>query len=422
MPTDPDEAVGILAALTTAPVPRGARACVVTSSGGAGAWAADTLAAAGLELPELTPELQAAIRALIPSYGSARNPVDITAQIVHTGALLRVIELLERSEEIDVIVAVSSMARETRVPIDTAALKRIIENGAKPILFYSYTLPSVVARKTMAEAGVVVFTGLAALGRSVRELVRRAGVRPATRVDVPEPSGPLRQMLRRASGTLTEHQSKAIIAAYGVDVLPGVLVRGMADLEAAARSVGYPLALKIQSRDIPHKTEAGGVRLNVADQTALETAYEAVIGAAAARAPAAAIDGVLIEPMAKPGIEVIVGVVRDEVFGPVLMVGGGGATAELFQDVCYRLAPVDEREAREMLAELRVKALLDGFRGAPRADVDALAILIARVSAFAVACRDVVREIELNPVIVHAGRGGCSIADALIALEPQPGA
>ncbi|HXW28593.1 MAG TPA: acetate--CoA ligase family protein, partial [Xanthobacteraceae bacterium] len=339
--SDPDEAIAIAAALTSAPLPAGARTCVVTVSGGAGAWAADTLASRGLALPELSSGLQQTIRGLIPSYGSARNPIDITAQAVHTGAFLQTIELLSRCEEVDIIVVVNSMARETRVPFDTAALGQVIKISRKPILFYSYTLPSQIARKAMAKAGAVIFIGLAAVGRAVHELVLRAHVTPPAPVRVAALSAKLRKRLRGAAGTLTEHQSKGILAQYGVRVAPGILVRDAEELDEAARAIGYPLVLKAQSPDLPHKTEIGGVRLNIADPAALRAAYDEIISALAVRAPRAKLDGVRLEPMAPAGIEIIVGVIRDALFGPVLMVGAGGVATELFKDVAYRLAPVD---------------------------------------------------------------------------------
>jgi succinyl-CoA synthetase beta subunit len=261
---------------------------------------------------------------------------------------------------------------------------------------------------------------LAGLGRAVRELARLATptpLPPRARADL---AGGLRDILQTARpGVLTEHESKAILAAAGIRVRPGVLLRSPDEVGAAAH-LEFPLAVKIQSPDIAHKTEAGGVRLNVRDEASLRAACADVMAAATAYAPRAEIHGVLIEPMAPPGIEMIVGVVRDPVFGPVLMVGAGGVATELFHDVTYRLAPVDTDGARAMLDELRIKKLLDGFRGAPGGDIAALAELIARVSELASACRDRVREVEINPVIVHPPGGGCSIADALIALEPQP--
>jgi len=150
----------------------------------------------------------------------------------------------------------------------------------------------------------------------------------------------------------------------------------------------------------------------------LETAFAAVVANAARYAPDAAIDGVLLEPMAPPGIEIIVGTVRDPTFGPVVMVGAGGVAAELFDDAAYRLAPVDEAEADAMIRELRSAPLLDGFRGARSADVPALARLVALVSRIADAGRLEIAELELNPVIVHPAGQGCTIADALLALSP----
>jgi succinyl-CoA synthetase beta subunit len=232
----------------------------------------------------------------------------------------------------------------------------------------------------------------------------------------------LQQNLRRLRGTLTEYESRTILAEFGISLGPHLLVRTRDELANATSQVCCPLAAKIQSRDIPHKTEAGGVRLNIADSAALNAAYDAILAAVAAHKPDARIDGILLAPMAPPGIEMIVGVVRDPLFGPVLMVGAGGMAAELFNDACFRLAPVSEPEALDMISSLRSKPLLEGFRGIPCADVPALATLMAQLSAFASSFQDSVREVELNPVIVHAHGKGCTIADALLTLDPEQGA
>ena len=191
------------------------------------------------------------------------------------------------------------------------------------------------------------------------------------------------------------------------------LVERADDLDRAMEEVGFPLALKIQSADLPHKSEVGGVKLAVADVQSGREAYRSLIESAKAQRPDAAIQGVLVSPMAKPGVEMIVGTIRDELFGPILMVGFGGVTTELFHDVVYRPAPVSAAEAQAMLDELKSAPLLRGFRGAPPTDISALSALIARVSLTADAFPEI-GEIELNPVIVHAEGLGVTIADALV--------
>ena len=416
---DPDEAVAIAAAFVTCPLPKGGRVAVVTTSGGAGAWAADALAGAGLVLPELSPALQQAIRGFIPAYGSARNPVDITAQAVQTGGLIRAIELLSRAEEVDAIVVVLSLASETRISIDTAALRRVVEAQAKPMQFWSYTLPSPLGRKVLAPAGLTLHTGLAPLASAMRALARsgRYALPPAPQ---PGPAAPaVTAALDAARGALSEYAAGQILAQAGVAMPPQRLVRAPDELDAAAEALGFPLALKIQSPDIPHKTEVGGVRLQIATAARLRETYDEMIASVRRQRPEARLEGVLLQPMAPPGLEMIVGTIRDPVFGPLVMIGAGGIMTELFRDASYRLAPVDPAEAREMLRELRTAPLLDGFRGAALLDVEALVALLVQLSAFAAAHRDRVQEVELNPVIVHQRGAGCTVADALMTLAPR---
>jgi acyl-CoA synthetase (NDP forming) len=412
---DPDEAVAIAAAFVTCPLPRGDRVAVVTTSGGAGAWAADALAGAGMALPELSPALQQAIRGFIPAYGSALNPVDITAQAVHTGGLIRAIELLCDADEVDAIVVVLSLASETRIAIDTRALQLVVARQAKPVQVYSYTLPSLLGRKILAAAGLTLHTGLAPLASAMRALARR-GRHEAPSPVVLQALPALPASLAGARGALSEHAARQVLAAAGLPMPPSRLVTRREDLDAAAKALGFPLALKIQSPDIAHKTEIDGVRLGLATPTALVEAYDAVVGAAGRARPEARLEGVLLQPMARPGVEMIIGTIRDPVFGPLVMLGAGGVATELFRDVTYRLAPVDAATAQSMLQDLRAAPLLGGFRGAAPADTGALAALVAEVSAFAASHRDAVAEIELNPVIVHAQGEGCTIVDALMIV------
>jgi succinyl-CoA synthetase beta subunit len=181
--------------------------------------------------------------------------------------------------------------------------------------------------------------------------------------------------------------------------------------------VGFPLVMKIQSPDIPHKSEVGGVRVNIAAKGEAFTAFRELLDNAQRHRPQAAIQGVLVAPMAKKGIEIIVGTLLDATFGPMVMVGLGGVTTELFRDVIYRPAPVSPVEASAMLSELKAAPLLQGFRGAAKADVPAVARLISELSLLAARLRAEISEIELNPVLVHGDGQGVTIVDALVVRK-----
>ncbi len=412
-----DEALCLAAALAANPPAAGGRVGVVTISGGAGAWSADLLDAAGLSLPELGPATQAAIRANIPSYGAARNPVDLTAGGAQGGGTLRTVALLLDDPAIDIVAVVTTLANPARVSLDASTLAGLLGQRRKPVLFYSYTLPSPLGRAVLAEAGAVICPSMALLAQAAAALRDRGRM---VHHEAPPPlalPAAVHEGLAR-SGTLTEYAAKALLAGCGVPIAPGRLVATREGLAAAAASLGFPLAAKIQSAAIPHKTEAGGVRLGIPDMAALEAAFDDILHAAARHVPGAAADGVLLEPMAAKGVEMILGVVRDPTFGPVVTVGAGGVTTELFRDVAYALAPVSEAEAEALLRGLRSAPLLEGFRGAPPADLAALARLVSLVSRLALAGCDRISELELNPVIVHARGQGCTVADALLVLLP----
>jgi acyl-CoA synthetase (NDP forming) len=413
---DLDEAVTIAAVLTTTPLPKGDRVAVVTVSGGAGIWGADAVSAQGLQVPELSDGVQATIRGLIPSYGSPRNPVDITAQAVHSGGLQKTIDLLDRSDEIDAILVVISLSSETRMPFKKPELKPVIDAQRKPIVFWSYTLPSNFARTVLAESGVVVLSGLTHVAVALRQLVQREKFKLPPPTEVAAPA--LRDLsVHLTSATLSEFDSKSLLRAAGIALPDDVLVTEKGALDGATAKAGFPLVLKIQSRDIPHKSEVGGVRVNIASKEEAAAAYDALLASALKHRPNAAIQGVLVSPMARKGVEIIVGTMLDATFGPMIMVGLGGITTELFKDVVYRPAPVSTDEAASMLGELKAAPLLDGFRGAAKADVPALAGLIAQISQLAAQFSGGIAEIELNPVLVHPAGEGVTIVDALVVRK-----
>jgi acetate---CoA ligase (ADP-forming) len=413
---DLDEAVTIAAVLTTNPMPKGDRVAVLTVSGGAGIWGADTVAMQGLQVPELSGSIQTEIRKLLPSYGAAGNPIDVTAQGVHSGGLQRSIDLLDVSDEVDAILVVLSLSSDTRMPFKQAELKPVLSAQNKPIVFYSYTLPSHFARTEFAASGAVVLSGLTHVGVAMRQMVQRAKFRlapPATAAASP----PRDVSAHLKSATLSEFDSKSLLRDAGIALPDEVLVSSRGELDAAIARAGFPLVMKIQSRDISHKSEVGGVRVNIASKGEAFAAYQALLESAGRHRPDAAIQGVLVGPMAKKGVEIIVGTLLDATFGPLIMVGLGGITTELFKDVIYRPAPVSAAEASAMLAELKAAPLLNGFRGAAKTDIPALSQLIAQISMLAAQFRAQISEIEINPVLVHPQGQGATIVDALVVRK-----
>lgn len=410
---DLDEALTIAAVLVSNPLPKGDRVAVVTASGGAGIWGADTVALQGLQVPELSEPIQTEIGKLLPSYGTARNPIDVTAQGVTSGGLQKSVDLLTVSDEVDAILVVLSLSSDVRKPFKEPELTPVLAAQHKPVVFYSYTVPSDFARREMAKSGVVVLSGLTHVGVAMRRIVDYA------RFSLPKPADEARLPARDLAAHLTlpvlsEADSKALLRAAGIALPDEVLTKDKGELDAAVARVGFPLVMKVQSPDIAHKSEVGGVRVNITTKGEVFLAFEALVNNARKHRPEAVIQGVLLSPMAKKGVEIIVGTMTDKTFGPMVMVGLGGITTELFRDVVYRPAPVGIEEAAAMLASLKAAPLLNGFRGAAKADVGALAQLIADISVLAARHAGEIAEIELNPVLVHPEGKGVTIVDALV--------
>ncbi|MBR1195680.1 acetate--CoA ligase family protein [Bradyrhizobium sp. AUGA SZCCT0158] len=413
---DLDEAVTIAAVLTTNPLPKGDRVAVLTVSGGGGIWGADTVSMQGLKVPELSQAVQNQIKQWMPSYGAAGNPIDVTAQGVSSGGLQKTIDLLAVSDEVDAILVVLSLSSEVRMWFKEAELKPVISAQNKPIVFYSYTLPSAFARGELAKSGVVVLSGLTHVGVAMRALVEYSNFKLAALADMATvPSRDLSAHL--TSPALSEFDSKSLLRDAGIALPDEMLVTERGELDAAIARAGFPLVMKIQSRDIPHKSEVGGVRVNITTKGEAFTAYGMLLDSARKHRPDAAIQGVLVGPMAKKGVEIIVGTLTDKVFGPVIMVGLGGITTELFRDVIYRPAPVSAEEATVMLGALKAAPLLNGFRGAAKADVAALSRLISELSVLAAQHASEISEMEINPVLVHPEGQGLTVVDALVVRK-----
>jgi acetate---CoA ligase (ADP-forming) len=275
----------------------------------------------------------------------------------------------------------------------------------------------------LAGAGIPCYTSMPSCARAIRALVdygafqERLARRP---VEPPAPSAAREDVARllAASGpVLTEIAAKALLAHYGVPAPAETLATSETEAVAAAAKMGCAVAVKVQSPNIVHKTEAGAVMLNLSGEAAVRDGYRTVLARAQTAHPGAQIDGVLVQAMARRGHDIILGVSSDPDFGPVLMVGLGGIHVEVLRDVAFAPMPLDTDEALALLGQLKGAALLDGVRGGPAADRAALAGLMVALSRFAADHADQVAEIDLNPVIVHPAGEGLTIVDALIVKK-----
>jgi acetate---CoA ligase (ADP-forming) len=401
-------------------LPAGKRIGVCTASGGAGVWMADACAAAGLEVPVLDDKTRAALETDIPSYGTAQNPVDSTAQGVQKLGYAGFVRLVAQSPLIDAVAVVVTARRSAFLEGDLQKLKDLKREVAKPVFMWTYTLPSERSVEILNEAGYPLFTGALGCARTIRAMAdygaarERLLQRPPVAAVHAQARDKVSAALAASGTALSEWQSRPLLAAYGIGAGGGeTLARSADEAVVAAKSLGRLVALKVQSPDILHKTEAGAVALNLSPGE-VRAAYKRVLGGAKHYAPDARIEGVLVQPMVAPGREVMLGVSRDARWGPLLMVGLGGVLVEVLDDVALAPVPLDHDAALALIGKLRGAALLGAHRGAPAADIDALAALMARLAQFAADHAEEIAEIDLNPVIVHPQGEGVSVVDALI--------
>ncbi len=418
-----EDLIDIARAFGAGKLPRGKRVAILTVSGGAGVLFADCSEQAGLTLAALEPASNAALRTFLPEYASLANPFDLTAQVLNDASHFnRAVRIVAEDPNVDMILmrAAQTLAKGEQLDV----LAGIMASTGKPILVAwgappDRNNPEVLSLERLhvpwhATPGRATFA--AAALATFAERVRTRQTRPAmTSVDptigtvssAPPPAG--------IGGVISEHAAKAWLDAAGIPSVPEQCYT--AEQLAGLRELPFtaPVVLKIDSPDIHHKTEVGGVTLNIATVDELQAAAVEMRARVSKQAPQAQLDNFLVAQQVK-GIEVIIGVRNDPYFGPLVMVGLGGVFVELIRDVAYRYAPFDFTEAHTMLRELKTFPLLDGYRGQPPADVDALAGMLVRVSALADRHQDQIAEIDINPILVAPHGQGAYVADALVIL------
>jgi acetyltransferase len=314
--------------------------------------------------------------------------------------------------------------RSAFLEIDLPKLENLKTQTRKPVYMWTYTLPSDRSLEILNAAGFPLFTGASDCARTIRAMADYRAFRERT-LNKPKPacrSHPARDQIRAAlaasATVLNEYHARLLLEPYGIGGNVGTLVGSAAEADAAARIIGGPVAVKVQSGDILHKTEVGAVAINVAPEDA-GAAYERVLESAKRFVSTAEIEGVLVQPMVPPGREVIVGISRDECWGPMLMLGLGGVMVEAVHDAVLAPVPLDNEAAVALVHRLKASALFGAYRGMPPADTEALADLIVKLSEFASNHADDIAEVDLNPVIVLARGEGVAVVDALIVKAVQ---
>ena len=400
-------------------LPQGNAVGVLSISGGSGVVFADAAVRGGLTLPPFAPQTLARLREMIPAFGSPQNPADITATVFNNATLFAdTLEVVLQDPSLDQLAILLASISGARAAESAAVIAAAAARTDKPVsvAWSGRHGKSEGALRALEGADVPFVTTPVRLARAAAALARFASDRRRLLPRKPPAAvSPKGLALPAGAVTLNEAESKTVLRAFAIPVVAEVFVPAGEDVATAARALEAPFAVKIVSRDIAHKTEAGGVRLGVVRE-GLADAARAVTENALRAMPGARIDGVLVSEMVE-GVETLIGVVNDASFGPAVALGLGGVLTEVLKDVTYRIAPFDLETAREMIAELRSAALLDGYRGTPAADKEALAHVLVAVSQMAVALAPRLKEMDINPVFVRPVGRGIAAADALVVLK-----
>ncbi|HEX2828650.1 MAG TPA: acetate--CoA ligase family protein [Burkholderiales bacterium] len=416
--TDYDELLEVSHLLANSKKPKKRGVTVVSHSGGISSLTADMLGLAGLSLPPLSDRARDGINAILKNFGWAANPADITG-FARKDELVDIMNYMIEEPEVGTLVVASAGAGNQ--PQHVVALRdRTDKNVA---FFHTASRNDAKALDPLKQANIPIFYTPDALARGLRYLIdyhawrdaREArGISQGVTIE-PQQQAALEKV--RGRGALSESESKQLVTAWGVPVTREVSAQSAGGAVEAARRLDYPVAMKIDSPDILHKTEAGAVRLGLADDDAVRAAYEEIVANARRYAPNAAINGVSVQEMVTGGVETIVGVKYDAQLGPMLVFGSGGVMVEVFGDIATRHCPIGRAEALDMIDEVKGAKLLKGFRGKPAADVEALAEVLVQVSQMAVQLEGELAELDINPLIVLPKGQGVKAVDALAVMR-----
>lgn len=419
-----EELVETCAVLATSGWPRGGRTAVITTSGGACGIVSDLAEGTAIELPDFAPETKARLAEILPAFGTSQNPLDTTGVIVDQPELLAAcLRAVAAGGAYDAFLVNSDPPREPGPNPERLEQRiRLLAEALQGLPFAAAASTAAMdltsyARDLLSRHGLHFANGLTLGTLAVHHAIEYGRARAHAEAR-PRGESPPRQTEGSAvRGTMTEAEAKRLLAGCGIPSAPERIAASAEAAALAADELGYPVVVKVLSRDITHKTEIGGVRLGLRNGDQVRNAYDVVTLAARAAAPTADIEGVLVARQVDPLAELLIGMKRDPVFGPVLVAGVGGVLVEVMRDVAVRLPPVDTDAALEMLLGLRGAPLLLGARGRPRGDVEAAASAIAALSRLVLDLGDRVTAIDVNPLFVLPAGEGVLAGDALVELQ-----
>jgi acetyltransferase len=390
---------------------------VVSHSGGISSLTADMCGHAGLDLPALSQSALDRINDVLQGFGWAANPADVTG-FANSDSFPQIMNAIINEPEVGTLVVASAGAdRQAQQVIE------LRDQSDKGIVYlWTGSRGATAGLDKLKAAGIPLFYLPASLATSLksrwdyhtwhdRRSAHGFGHAPAATSTQQQVTEQLRGLGRQ---TLSESESKTLIAAWGVPVSREERTASAEEAILAAERIGYPVALKVESPDILHKTEAGAIRLGLDNAEQVRSAYAAIMANATQYAPEATISSVLVQEMVSGGVEVIVGVSYDDQLGPMLLFGTGGVLVEVYQDVALRCCPITRAEAFEMISEVKGYRLLQGFRGSAPADIDALADVLVKVSHLAVNLEGQLSELDINPLLVLPTGQGAKAVDALV--------
>jgi acetyltransferase len=410
-----EQLLDFVSAFVNCPLPEGRRLGVLTRSGGAGALMADRANEVGLEMAVLTEETCERLKGILPEFGSFQNPVDVTGMgMFNPGMIGDAFQMVLDDPHVDVGIIWMGSTRE--VDFMVKVFLDLRRKARKPFVI-AWVGVSDTAMQALTAGTVAVFRGSEPAVDAVAALTAYAQMRRHWEADrlVGEVAASPDIELPMIDGPVPAPMACQILTRWGIHIAPLSLAATADEAVRIAAAVGPPVALKIESPDISHKTEAKGVMLNLLGSEAIRRGFADIISHAHAYSPQARIEGVVVQKMMSGDVELVVGLTNDAVFGAVIMVGLGGILVEVMAEVAIRRAPVTEAQAGRMLHELRGAAILDGVRGKPAVDKKALMRFIATVSCFGAAAGDRLVALDLNPVLVSSQ--SVVAVDALLVLK-----